>query len=691
MRFHGFRFEDLVGLGFNGYLRLAPFNVLFGRNGAGKTRYLESIASFFEPAMRYVGRAGKYDSEGNWVYGDVDIHLHEALKDENWPWFRSVLTALDHQNDDDAWSGFARAVTDRESGEDDDDWEPDFLEHGRTAGEDARSGLFWERAVDAFSDDLADDHAGDARSLFLSLRAGGGLVSVQNFPLGHVSLAYDPAASPRGHGATCHFAARLTDGAPEGHVARTAAERILDAGDDRRPLLLLGVLPEDEAEYRRIALPSPEIVRIDVEPSGDIEKTVTDAVSAMLPYGRHRDTWLVDSDDGSFRVVDAVLELVGEVEDLANSLAPAFLLHDGVIRIQVTPPDRWGADGARCAVGFSERENDFLEVGLLGAGTRRWVAACVTEAARRAREAGPRGPTSQPSPGSGERLYLVDEPELHLHPLAQEDVATWLVDKAAEGDTVIVATHSPALLSAEIRDARLTAVLRNAGESVLYDMTDDLLGWIEEEAVQLGVGRGTVLQLTRAVLVVEGQHDVAVVRRYFGHELDRHRIRVFALRGTGNTEALIDSDYLGGAGIPLRVLLDDVRPEALSGIVPRQAMTPEEKKLQRLLQHLDHQRSVGHDVQPLPYDRPDIICALPPTTVRRAYPAARIGDWASIVDDWRRGGRGTGFKGFAFRAMGVADDPDTFVMRVLAHAADGETPEPALQQAMDGLVKSLAR
>ncbi len=43
-------------------------------------------------------------------------------------------------------------------------------------------------------------------------------------------------------------------------------------------------------------------------------------------------------------------------------------------------------------------------------------------------------------------ILLVDEPELHLHPTAVEDVTDWLRQRSADGQSLVVATHSPTVM-----------------------------------------------------------------------------------------------------------------------------------------------------------------------------------------------------------------------------------------------------
>jgi len=94
------------------------------------------------------------------------------------------------------------------------------------------------------------------------------------------------------------------------------------------------------------------------------------------------------------------------------------------------------------------------EVSELASGVRAWLHLAYAEAARRLRY-----PEIEPTSGSGlrfsepaipdgmRRLYVIDEPEQHLHPTAHREFADWLLKLSARpGVTVAVATYSHAFL-----------------------------------------------------------------------------------------------------------------------------------------------------------------------------------------------------------------------------------------------------
>ncbi len=512
-------------------------------------------------------------------------------------------------------------------------------------------------------------------------------ISLENHPGGLVGVAYDPLGM--GHNANgvrvlpSVFDERAADAVrrvPRSVLGR-AGERMLEPGDEARELFTLAVLSKEAREYEHeegsgeYVFPCVQVVEIP-DQVGDPERRLDEAVSAEPEMG---DGWFTETDQGLTRVSDAAAEIVQAVEDGANRLLPTFVLEQGRVQVDVVSPANWTAGQPRVAIGFNLGEGSHAEFSMLGAGTRRWVAACVAEAHRR--WYGP--PAGRPA------LFVVDEPELHLHPTAQHDIGVWLTERAAEGHRVLVATHSPAILNRVGPDADILGVARNQSLSTLVPIGGDLLDSLSEFADDFGVEASVWLQLTRAVLVVEGEHDKKILEAFFGVELDRSLVRILAIRGTGNALALIDSDFLGAAGIPLRVMFDAVRPGAVTGEIPPQDFSPEETKLGKVLEHLGYQRLTGHDVAPVPYSDPDVICALPASAVRRAFPDADFPGWDTIIEEWSHDSS-RGFKKFAISMTDLNGvTPDGFVNKVLAARDPSDEPAPTLTAAVASLLQTI--
>ncbi len=213
----------------------------------------------------------------------------------------------------------------------------------------------------------------------------------------------------------------------------------------------------------------------------------------------------------------------------------------------------------RFKVGLRDPEADRAEpafwVGELAAGMRTYLGLAVREAARvlqdrglllrQHREPGPKPcahasdedrplldvdtfdwmDTPAPSDAAGEItqvLYLIDEPEIHLHPLAQDEVARWLLGKTEDEQVgVAVATHSPAFIDLPIdkvqfvRCERTAEDARSRSAARLFELPPDRSRLVDELAGKGGYRRHDLLLRGRVPLLVEGKHDQRYVDAAF--------------------------------------------------------------------------------------------------------------------------------------------------------------------------------
>lgn len=153
--------------------------------------------------------------------------------------------------------------------------------------------------------------------------------------------------------------------------------------------------------------------------------------------------------------------------------------------------------------------------------------------------------------GSDDGLILViEEPEAHLHPLAQEWLATQLHRFTGDGVQVVVTTHSPAFID-----------IRNLDSLVLVRKTDDTTEVAQRTAQQLadrcvatGATKATADSIlehydisatpelragffARAIVLVEGPSEsfaIPALTRMLGVDLDRLGIACIPVGGKGN-------------------------------------------------------------------------------------------------------------------------------------------------------------
>lgn len=136
-------------------------------------------------------------------------------------------------------------------------------------------------------------------------------------------------------------------------------------------------------------------------------------------------------------------------------------------------------------------------------------------------------------------ITLVDEPENGLHRAAEARVAHALEQQAQDPRVVTVAaTHSPELL--DVPSATLIEVQRGRGRSSVQRLD---LG-ARESLERLGLTPSDLLRWPRVFLLVEGTHDVEVLNAYIGDRLRAARVELIPLRGATKLPNTVDSRVL---------------------------------------------------------------------------------------------------------------------------------------------------
>lgn len=424
-----------------------------------------------------------------------------------------------------------------------------------------------------------------------------------------------------------------------------------------------------------------------------------------------RHPWIVQDETNQPVLALGARATARELQTATNRLLPPFIKAEGQLRLEVLPPERW-TTGRTVVAGFGQGRS-FRRAETSGSGTRRWIALCLELATASLQHRGflddsqgtieysPRlrglwskgfqehdlGPSKRPQP-----ILLFDEPELHLHPLAQREAGGWLSQRLLMNDvhSIVAATHSPTLLGATTSATRVLALRREPDQTTIAEITGDILSELDALATAAGLGREAWLFVTRGVLVVEGQHDRAVLQHFFGTKLGSLRCRTLVLDGTKNSSRLLDSEFLGESGLPLFVLFDNVRLESVKDGMERDVMSDEERQVEKLLR-----RSDKHDLTFLPYHEPDILCALPRETVLRRFDHGTYEKltgtddyWTDEIATWRKqvaSGQRKSFKHWiAQDRLGLSRNTD-LVTELIGVLTPADLPSPALHQAVHEL------
>jgi energy-coupling factor transporter ATP-binding protein EcfA2 len=220
-------------------------------------------------------------------------------------------------------------------------------------------------------------------------------------------------------------------------------------------------------------------------------------------------------------------------------------------------------------------------------------------------------------------VRVFDEPEAHLHSLAQRGAARALEHLRRVGNHVVVASHSPHFL--DLPGWSLVHVQRTVdGTSVTRLSLDDTRarGVLAES---LGVNRGELLAGMSYLLIVEGHHDRLVLDRLFGKELREAGVAILCMHGTHNLLATAELDFLDRyLDVPIGVLLDYTNSDRAE---PGSVETNEERELTKLRRRCE-ERGRRYDFFGLA--RPDITAYLSEAAIQARH--SDFPGWKDVLE-----------------------------------------------------------
>ncbi|MGC8481600.1 MAG: hypothetical protein ACP5PJ_08630 [Acidimicrobiales bacterium] len=168
----------------------------------------------------------------------------------------------------------------------------------------------------------------------------------------------------------------------------------------------------------------------------------------------------------------------------------------------------------------------------LGSGHRRWVTA-ATQLAVLEFEANTIGKLGTGWEPFWQRIILMDEPEAGLHPIAQRAAFEGL-SSYSQQFTILTATHSA--IPFGLPQVRLWYLHANDVAQSVLSATDNWVGELlagnSAAVAALGLDSASALQIPAIFLLVEGEHDVVVVRTLLPDDLRDLRVACLAIRGT---------------------------------------------------------------------------------------------------------------------------------------------------------------
>jgi hypothetical protein len=234
-------------------------------------------------------------------------------------------------------------------------------------------------------------------------------------------------------------------------------------------------------------------------------------------------------DDGRSKLRDSVAAIVDNINEVATQVLGEIL-----------------PNAPRVAVDLRDPESLLRPTPVLLEATTdgyRLHKRSLSEAHQYWYEFGVRVALARRAPDIEAGVIVLDEPDRGLHPAARRHLAASLSRIAsATGLNVVVASHGAELIAADGLD--LWHVSREArGDSVIRELKRPLLARMAE-LESLGLGRADLLQFLRLLVVVEGEHDKAVLTALLGDDLAANSAHIVMLRGTEHLSSALDCQLL---------------------------------------------------------------------------------------------------------------------------------------------------
>lgn len=295
--------------------------------------------------------------------------------------------------------------------------------------------------------------------------------------------------------------------------------------------------------------------------------------------------------------------------------------------------------------------NVLLDYSRLGTGMRRWVSGAVDEAARllraalssasfthdersewrsagtlptidRLRDQAARQHRSVPT------VRLIDEPLANLEPRVHRDVVVWMRERLADGERLVLSTHNGAALAASRPSdpVSVVGVHRDSGSVVVQPMGRSLNEELLKSGKRLGLSGPELLFTTRAMVLVEGPHDVALLRACCGPQLAERGV-IFSVISGSSYAALsnaLTSDLQRMVRLPVWVILDSTKDQKLKRADRFSKRGQADETLEATIARL---KAEGvSTVRSVPFEPLDILAGIKPSILRTLFPKGSVPD-----------------------------------------------------------------
>jgi hypothetical protein len=288
------------------------------------------------------------------------------------------------------------------------------------------------------------------------------------------------------------------------------------------------------------------------------------------------------------------------------------------------------------------------------------------------------------------RVYLLDEPEQHLHPALERRAARWLSTAMSQwGAQCIIATHAIAFIDIP-GDRNVYELSRTGYETAIAPLDPRTLTPHTPIARAIGLDRGELLARSRAFVFIQ-RTTAALLEELFAERLERSRIHLIPIELLTPSELPEISILAQLTAAPLTALLLSPAPEELARLRTANADERTEAaqhpgELGAAARILDLAMHTERQIEILTLGAPDILALLNDDTIRQVITdsdrTATYPGHQTARERHLHTAQQLSYADFLQKSYGLTADPNTIRLIARAMRDAGQAPPPPIDDAI---------